>query len=768
MNDLLIPASSVETARKIVRSWATPRSNFIIVTPPLTDASPVIDKLLDEHFYDECGINGKLPAVARFRAGRVQSPETFVASIVSQWNAAGATFNPSNDIGADLANAVRLLRDAGRIPVLVIEAFHRAIRNLTWDVGTALRTLEHSLQLRTVVEMPVKLSTLRTRWAVQQDEPPFFASDFGQGHGTHVLGAYTDEEVARLAVAHGLSDWKGEAVLRLSGGIPDLAWWLAREIQDCSSLDDIMAFAERDAYDICHRFLKWLDGPDETSFTKALQTLHRGGTIKSLVVTLDRHDWAQFILNKKGQLRSGMLGMASLHKMKGEGSVMAYANQIPSSNLCRADAFVIEADSDGANTASPTHNDSSHDDSKDTVETIIVAATCWGVVHGGINSFNLEFCRALVANSPTSRRVICVVPTDESIREDFLGVEVIAIRAQGDQEFFDFDVNLVIDRLSKIANIRYVVGHDLKTGLFANELARRLYARSVVFCHMAYAAYYAMMRPSADSEKKEQEQRTVFAAADAVVAVGPKLIKHVKSILRTTTSRNRSFEYLPPLLSVDPVDEPRPIACITYIGRLGTGPELVKQGYLAVTAIGSALKAANLRDPIVKIIGGIEGAEEQEYKDLVVRQAGRLVSTHFLRFNEKRDDALAYIKDSSLVVMPSVHDGFGLVGWEAISLGIPLIISINTGLYEHLESIGLHIYVGAVDIRGGLSAPDLNDVDVLSAEILKKLADPEKSHADAATLLTRLRQQPTDAIAQFCRQMDETFDGGRATPLKVG
>ncbi|MDR5785439.1 glycosyltransferase [Caballeronia sp. LP003] len=768
MNDLLIPAGSVETARKIVRSWVAPRSNFIIVTPPLTDASPVIDKLLDEHFYDECGVNGKLPAVARFRAGRVQSPETFVASIVSQWNAAGAVFSAGNDIGADLAKAVRLLRDAGRIPVLVIEAFHRAIRNLTWDVGTALRTLEHSLQLRTVVEMPVKLSTLRTRWAVEQDEPPFFASDFGQGHGTLVLGAYTDDEVAELAAAHGLSDWKSEVVARLSGGIPDLAWWLAREIQDCSSVDDIMSIAERDAYDICYRFLKWLDGPGETSFTKALKAYHRGDASESLVVTLDRHDWAQFILNKNGHLRSGMLGMASLHSLKEARSAHGPIALLPSADPRRAGAIVVEPDAGHSQDASSTHDRSSTDDSRDVVETVIVAATCWGVVHGGINSFNLEFCRALIANSPATRRVICVVPTDADIREDVFEVEVIAVRTQGEQEFFDFDVNLVGDRLSRIPGIRYVVGHDVKTGVFANNLAHRLGAKAVVFCHMAYAAYYAMMRPSADSEKKEQEQRTVFAAADAVVAVGPKLIKHVRSILRTTASRNRSFEYLPPLLSVDPVEEPRPIACITYIGRLGTGPELVKQGYLAVTAIGSALKAANLRDPMVKIIGGVKDAEEQEYKDLVVRQAGRLVSTHFLRFNEKRHDALAYIKDSSLVVMPSVHDGFGLVGWEAISLGIPLIISINTGLYEHLESIGLHIYVGAVDIRGSLSAPDPNDVEELSAEILKKLVDPERSHADAATLREKLKQQSTDAIGQFCRQMDETFDGDCTSLLEAG
>jgi len=54
-------------------------------------------------------------------------------------------------------------------------------------------------------------------------------------------------------------------------------------------------------------------------------------------------------------------------------------------------------------------------------------------------------------------------------------------------------------------------------------------------------------------------------------------------------------------------------------------------------------------------------------------------------------------------MMPSWHEGFGLVAWEAIAAGIPLILGKNSGVYRYLleNYPGAETgYVYAVDLRG--------------------------------------------------------------------
>ncbi|WP_438299694.1 glycosyltransferase family 4 protein [Pseudomonas sp. NMS19W] len=706
----------------------------MLVAPPLSDSISIFDYLSDAKFYGDCGLDPNKPAVARFRAGRIENAESFIRGVICQWDPNGLIAVSGNDIGGDLRKVVKHLRDNGRFPILIIEAFHQAVTALTWDVGTALRQLEHNYELRTVVELPVKLSTLRSRWAVEKDGRTFLASEFGQGHTTLFLGGYQYSEVESVASSLKLDSWKCEMVFELSGGIPDLTNWLIRESQYCQTPAELLDCAEAGAEDICYRFFKWLDAPFERSFTRTIASMYNNESMEKVFATLNYHDWKSFLLKSDGTLISKLIGHAAVNKLL-------------------VDAHLNIAD----NLKLPSETEKLLDDSKintgGEIETIVVAATCWGVKYGGINSFNLEFCRSLITSKSKNRQVICIVPTQKDIFEPAGNVEILPLRLDAGSEFYEFDVKLALDLLHG-RTISYVVGHDLKTGDFACSLATKLGARSIAFCHMSYAAYYSMMNSSEESEAKVEKQRQLLGRADIVVGVGPKLVKHAKSLLRIVSSKAQLFEYVPSLLQVQPAGSPRDIPCITYIGRLGQGSELVKQGLLAVTAIGVAIKECKSRDVLVRVIGSADADDENQFKDVVNEKAERLVSTEFLKFSESRADTLRYILDSSIVVMPSVHDGFGLVGWEAISLGIPLVISENTGLYEYLTDVGLQGYVGGVDISGSMGEPRINDVESLSKQIMVKLKDPQKAHYDAAFLLSKIVELKLDPIQRFSDYLD--------------
>lgn len=736
MTDFFPPESSVAIARRIVMSWVE-GSNTVLVAPPLTDPTSIFDMLSDRKFHSECGIDKNLPAVARFRVGRIESPGSFIKGVVAQWDPDGEVVCTGTDIGGDLRKVLRAVFDSGRIPVLIIEAFHQAVRTLTWDVGTALRDLEHTMKLRTVVELPVKLSTLRSRWAVEKNPNGFLASEFGQGHSTLMLKGYSPAEISSLADSRGLNEAQSESIIRLSGGIPDLTNWLIRESQYCKTLEELSDVAESGASDICYRFFKWLDAPGETSFTKTLAKMHQKSSMEDVFAKIDFHEWGSFLLTPDKNLSSQIIGFAATYQLRVLAALkVSHINRVPFDELDRVEV-VTKADCD--------------------LETILVVATCWGVRYGGINSFNLDFCTSLVSKGATKYKVICIVPTDSDIIEEFGGVEVIYLRTDGGNSFFNFDRRIALDALKIFGPIHYVIGHDLITGDFCCDLASDLKAKSVVFCHMSYAAYYSMMNSSIESSSKVESQRKLLARADAIFAVGPKLAKHAQSLLRVSTSRAPVFEYLPSLLEMPPARSPRDIPCITYVGRLGQGSELVKQGLLAVTAIGVAIKELRLRDPLVRFIGSADAEDEALYKEKINSSAGKLVSTEFLAFRESRLETLNYIIDSSLVVMPSVHDGFGLVGWEAISLGIPLVISENTGLHEHLTEIGLQGYVGSVEVLGSMEEPRDEDVQSLATQLVFKLNDPRKAHDDAATLLAKIAEMKVSSFDNFSESMLSAF-----------
>ncbi|MCF5747818.1 glycosyltransferase family 4 protein [Pseudomonas tremae] len=735
MNNSLMPQSSVALARRVVRSWIN-GSNTILVSPPLTDATSLFDLLSDRKFHIESGVDSGLLSIARFRAGRIESPQTFINGVVAQWDPTGLIQCEGNDIGGDLRKVLKAVYDSGRIPVLIIEAFHQAVRTLTWDVGTALRDLEHNLKLRTVVELPVKLSTLRSRWAVENNKHDFLASEFGQGHSTLTLTGYTQSEVEAAVATHKLNKVFFLKILDLSGGIPDLMNWLIREAEYCEGLDELTKVAHNGAADICYRFFKWLDARGEKSFTRTLAKMYNNESLATVFARIDFHEWSNMLLTEGGELRSQLVGYSASQQI------------LLDSTLSTDGCPKVSSEADCTGLTEPATKK----------EIIVVAATCWGVLHGGINSFNLDFCVSLTHDTKQKYEVICLVPTNADIVEEADGVDVRYIRVEGGSQFFGFDVSLAREILRDAGEIRFVLGHDLITGDFCCNLAMEFGAKSIVFCHMSYAAYYSMMNSSEQSSHKVEGQRRLLAKADVVFAVGPKLAKHAQALLRISTSRAQVYEYIPNLLNLHPARSPRGIPCITYVGRLGQGSELVKQGLLAVSAIGVAIKELRLRDPVVRFIGSADAQDEAHYKKLINDGAGKLVSTEFLPFRNSRLDTLTHIMDSSLIVMPSVHDGFGLVGWEAISLGIPLVISQNTGVYEYLTELGLQNYVGSVDVLGSMDTPREDDVKSLSEQLVVKLRDFEKAHDDAATLLARIKNLNLNSVESFTASMKMAFN----------
>lgn len=375
---------------------------------------------------------------------------------------------------------------------------------------------------------------------------------------------------------------------------------------------------------------------------------------------------------------------------------------------------------------------------------IAFIATAWGSRHGGINTFNADLCVALADYLSNTRKVICIVPdADETqIKEaKKKHVDLIKIDCKDEDIFIDQDKieTYAWTKLkSHIENkqIDWWVGHDIKTGFAANifrirysEQINVISTSSAVICHMAYSSYGRLKgMNSEDLQEKTNFQSKVYSGAAKLFAVGPLLRDHASRL-----NRNKPAIQLVPGLNpeINRVSI-KPKFTLISVGRLDRKNDPVKQARLGIAAFGEAIKQSNPKpnnDFKLKndhrpemYICGAEKSEENEIVRLAQEQAGEYVNVIPVPYTEDREKLFDILEKSSVALMLSWHEGFGLVGWEAIDREIPLIVSKSSGVYQLLYEEGnkgnaLTGSVTAVSIQAQLNTDGMPYTDKTLSDV---------------------------------------------------
>lgn len=351
---------------------------------------------------------------------------------------------------------------------------------------------------------------------------------------------------------------------------------------------------------------------------------------------------------------------------------------------------------------------------------IAFVTTAWGPAHGGINAFNTDLCEALARLTDVDLDVICVVlhATPEEIkRADERGVRLVPLEG----ECRDFVLAHAF-QLSHLAqswdDLRWWVGHDIISGPVA-VLAAQLSGRPVgVIQHTDYPAYASFKGTSGERiTARTLREIDILREATAVFGVGPKLTGTANNLLLSGSAR--ATELVPGLASIGLVPEPQSNFNAITFGRLDPATDRVKLGKLAVTAFGQLIREAPEavgEDPRITVFGidGRNSAEENELKRIVDKSAGRAVAVIAHPFTESRETLHTTLGRSSVCMMLSVHEGFGLAGWEAIAAEVPLILTRNSGLYLLLKRYGGKALgcVKPVEIKGRAKAPYYRNEDL--------------------------------------------------------
>ncbi len=167
---------------------------------------------------------------------------------------------------------------------------------------------------------------------------------------------------------------------------------------------------------------------------------------------------------------------------------------------------------------------------------------------------------------------------------------------------------------------------------------------------------------------------------------------------------------------------------------------------------------------VIGLPSGKQGnIESKKLKRIARKHAGHPVQIFPWAYFEDREKLFKELSRKSVCIVPSVYEGFGLVGMEAISAEVPLIISKNSGLFEFIDEQfpGATGCLESIKIQGSLEDDYLmSDVGKISKKIGEISNNIKKAKQKAIAL--RKIMQPVctweNCASAFAKSLDIEID----------
>ena len=231
-----------------------------------------------------------------------------------------------------------------------------------------------------------------------------------------------------------------------------------------------------------------------------------------------------------------------------------------------------------------------------------------------------------------------------------------------------------------------IIGHGVHLGRQIPVIQQSHKCKWIQIVHHAPEAL-AMYKSNADAiprgEKMQQAQVELCELADQVVAVGPKLAEAYRRFLRASKKHKDVIDLTPSIftefLDVKHATEERETFYVLVIGSEDSD----LKGYdLAIEAV-AQLKEKSYQ---LMFVCAQRGNEHEIAKKLLEHGIDRSQLTVH-SFDESRETLAKLFCLVDLAIMPSRSESFGLTALKALSAGLPVLVSSNSGIGEALMEV---------------------------------------------------------------------------------
>ena len=315
---------------------------------------------------------------------------------------------------------------------------------------------------------------------------------------------------------------------------------------------------------------------------------------------------------------------------------------------------------------------------------VTLLGTEWRSTKGGLSTINRELAKQLSLNPNV--KVTLVVPQSacsEDDKEIASKHGITIIEAEQSQDSDDQP------SLPEDFNIDVIIGHGVKLGPQAQVIRRIHRCKWVQMVHTApqeLCMYKDYPSRISKGEEKNSSEVALCEEADLVVAIGPKLREYFSFFLRSCGREKTVLTMTPSIFSEfyrvksSLVDAQK--FYVLAFGRCDREDLRLKGFDIAAKALSKLDKGLYH----LTVVGATEGKEEELGQALL--KHGISESQLFVnKFCEDRETLGKVFSRNDLVIMPSRTEGFGLTALEALSAGLPILVSGNSGFAEALKKV---------------------------------------------------------------------------------
>ena len=311
----------------------------------------------------------------------------------------------------------------------------------------------------------------------------------------------------------------------------------------------------------------------------------------------------------------------------------------------------------------------------------------WESTKGGLSTFNRELAIYLAKN--TNVKVSMYLPQcSEEDKRAAAKLRVDLLKAERKPAYDPIEWLASVPREHCMD---VVIGHGIHLGRQIPRIKElRPNCKWIQFVHTD-AEELGMSKdypnPTAKGEKKHEAEVELCECADQVAAVGPKLAETFARYLRPSGKDRDVINFIPGIFSefsnVNQAAEDVEVFCVLVFGR-GDREDFRVKGYDIAACAVAELKDKECSFKLM-FVGAPDGEEDRVRKRFI--KEGISQSQLIVRSTKNREQLAKQFCEADLVIMPSRTEGFGLAALEALSAGLPVLVSSNSGIGKALKKV---------------------------------------------------------------------------------
>ena len=313
---------------------------------------------------------------------------------------------------------------------------------------------------------------------------------------------------------------------------------------------------------------------------------------------------------------------------------------------------------------------------------VTILASEWGSSNGGLSTINRELAIQLAKYYDCKVTVFLLKCSHEDKEEAKRhGISIVEAERQPGYEELDW-----LSFPPQDLQVDVVVGHGVKLGKQAQVIRKYYKCKWIQVVHTdpdKLGMFKCYENPISKGEQKHYVEVELCQMADLVVGVGPKLTEAFRKYLRWCKKDQDVFEFTPSVFadfaSVQQALDERKHRSVLVFGR-GDYEDFELKGFDI-----AARSVAALPDTLLVFVGAPDGKQQEIAERLL--DSGIPKRRLSVRGFKDREALKQLFCEVDLVLMPSRTEGFGLTGLEALSAGLPVIVSSNSGFGEALGGV---------------------------------------------------------------------------------